>query len=341
MRYFTLDVLSTVAFGRPFGFLAADEDLWEYNKLSSKYLQILELRSNHPFFRWLFSLGLVQATMAPKETDETGMGPMLKFARQAVAERFGPYALVKRDMLGHFVAKGLSQLQCEAEANLQIIAGSDSTTTVLRSIIFHLTANPAVYAKLRTEIDDLGNRQGVSIGKVDYAKAQKLAYLNACIWEGLRLYPPLFGLKSKIAPRGGDTIKGIYYPEGVEVAICDDAICRNTKLFGQDACIFRPDRWLEVDASTHRAYYQAVDTVFGSGRFLCLGKHIAMMELHKAIFEARLPRLKQSRLANLLIQLIRHFDWMIVDPMRGIDTYAHAHGVHIQSGMNMLATARI
>ncbi|WPH01848.1 Hypothetical protein R9X50_00470200 [Acrodontium crateriforme] len=322
MRYFTLDVLSTVAFGRPFGFLAANKDLWEYNKLSTDFLQVLELRLNHPFFRWLFSLSFVQTILAPKESDETGMGPMVKFAREAVAERFGVHAHVEKDMLGHFVAKGLSQMQCEAEASLQILAGSDSTTTVLRSILFHLGASPGAYAKLRIEIED-ATATHMPTGVIAYAKAQKLPYLSACIWEGLRMYPPLFGLKSKIAPLGGDTIKGVYYPEGVEVAICDDAICRNKTLFGHDANIFRPERWLEADAPTYRSYYQTVDTVFGSGRYLCLGKHIAMMEIYKTIFE-----------------LVRHFDWMIVDPMKGIDKYGRAHGVHIQSGMNMVATVR-
>lgn len=155
------------------------------------------------------------------------------------------------------------------------------------------------------------------------------------------MYPPLFGLKSKIAPLGGDTIKGTYYPEGVEVAICDDAICRNKALFGQDADIFRPERWLEADTLTYRAYYQAVDTVFGSGRYLCLGKHIAMMELYKTIFEVNFTSTTYlRRRADGLKQLIKEFDWMIVDPLKGIDTYGYAHGIHIQSGMNMVATAR-
>jgi cytochrome P450 len=120
---------------------------------------------------------------------------------------------------------------------------------------------------------------------IKYSEAQKLPYLGACIWERLRLYPPLFSLKSKIAPSGGEAVKGTFFLEGTEVAICDDAICRRKDIFGEDANIFRPERWLEADAEKHRRYYQMVDTIFGSGRFLCLGKHIAMMELHKAIPE--------------------------------------------------------
>lgn len=284
-RFFTLDVLSTVAFGRPFGFMAANDDLWEYDKSTTQAMMLLEWVVNHPSFRWLFQSSLMQKLAAPKPSDAKGMGPVLGFARKAVAERFGTNAKVKKDMLGHFVSKGLSQLRCEVEANLQIVAGSDSTTTVLRSTLFLLAGTPVSYAKLRSEIDVATSDGSLSYPVATYTEAQKLPYLTACLWEGLRMYPPLFGLKAKLAPQGGETVKGIYYPEGSEVAICDDALCRNTEIFGADAHLFRPDRWINADAETRVKYRQTVDVVFGSGRFMCLGRHIAMMELHKAMVE--------------------------------------------------------
>lgn len=289
LRYFTLDVLSTVAFGRPFGFMAANADLWDYDKTTSQAMLILEWVVNHASFRWFFQSWLVQTLAAPKPTDARGMGPMLGFARAAVAERFGPDAIVKKDMLGHFVAKGLSQLRCEVEANLQIVGGSDSTTTVLRSTLFLLAGTPVSYSRLRAELDAATDDGRLSRPVASYPEVQKLPYLTACIWEGLRMYPPLFGLKAKSAPPGGDTFKGVYYPEGCEVAICDEALCRNTAIFGQDAQMFRPDRWIDADAETRVKYRQTVDAVFGTGRFMCLGRHIAMMELHKALAEVCAP----------------------------------------------------
>jgi cytochrome P450 len=99
------------------------------------------------------------------------------------------------------------------------------------------------------------------------------------------MFPPLFGHKAKLAPPGGDTIKGIFFPEGTEVAICDDAMMRRQDVFGPDSHLFRPDRWIEADAEKKVKYRQTVDSVFGTGRFQCLGRHIAMMELHKALAE--------------------------------------------------------
>ncbi|KAM0716514.1 hypothetical protein Q7P37_007959 [Cladosporium fusiforme] len=320
-RYFTLDVLSTVAFGRPFGFMAANADLWDYSKLTSGSMQILEMVANHSTVRWVFQSRLLQFLAAPRPSDAKGMGPVLGFARRAVAERFGPDAKVKNDMLGHFINRGLDQERCEVEANLQIVAGSDSTTTVLRSALWLLAGTPVAYTKVRQEIDTASDDGRLSHPVVTYREAQTLPYLTACLWEALRLFPPLFGLKTKLAPIGGDTVKGIYYPEGTEVGICDDAMCRSTAIFGDDAHLFRPDRWMQADPETRVKYQQTVNAVFGSGRFICLGRHIALMELHKA-----------------LVELIRNFDWQIADPFRGVNTISHA--VHLQTNMNMLAIPR-
>ncbi|KAK5116038.1 hypothetical protein LTR85_009320 [Meristemomyces frigidus] len=320
-RFFTLDVLSTIAFGRPFGFMAANEDLWDYDQTTSSFLQVLEWTAYHKSVRWLIHSPFMQKLAAPKVTDKRGMGPMLGFARQAVAERFGDKPVVKNDMLGHFVSKGLDQLQCEAEASLQIVAGSDSTTTVLRSTLFHLIATPVAYVKLSAEIDAAARDGSLSYPIVTYAETQKLPCLQAVIWEGLRMYPPLFGMKMKCAPPGGETIKGIYFPEGCELGICDDSMQKNKKVFGADANLFRPARWIEADAETIVKYRRVVDTGFSSGRFLCLGRHIAMMELHKA-----------------LVELIRNFDWAIANPTSGISTVSY--GVHIQRDMNVIASPK-
>lgn len=284
-RFFTLDVLSKIAFGEAFGFMAANKDLWDYNKESSNFILILALVLNHKLFRWIFFQPWFQAAAAPKDTDKVGMGPMLGFAKKHVAQRYGPDRKVKKDMLGHFVEKGLSQVQCEVEAELQIIAGSDSTTTSLRSTMYLIIANPIAYGKLRAEID--ANEGNMSYPVVKYSEAQKLPYLIACIWEGLRMFPPLFGMKGKNPPPGGETVKGVFYPEGIEISICDDAVCRNVEVFGEDVDVFRPERWIEADEETRKKYTRVVECIFGTGRFMCLGKHIAMMELHKTFVEVR------------------------------------------------------
>ena len=55
-RYFVVDTLSTVAFGRPFGFMAADEDKWDYCQTSDEFLVILGLTANHSSVRAVIRL---------------------------------------------------------------------------------------------------------------------------------------------------------------------------------------------------------------------------------------------------------------------------------------------
>ena len=288
-QFFTLDVLSQLAFGDKFGYMEADKDLYDYNKTAAQFMPILEWVLILPSFNWLLSSAPMQALAAPKGTDSIGQGKIIGIAQNAVAERYGPDAKVKRDMLGHFLSKGLTQEQAEVESHLQIMAGSDSTSSALRITFMLLLGNPMSYAKLLAEIESAVDAGRVSYPVITFAESQQMPYLQAVIWEGLRLWPPLFGLQAKLAPPEGDTVNGIFFPGGTEVAICDAAVGRKKAVFGPDADIFRPERWIEADTVTRDTYLRTAEIVFGAGRFVCLGKTIAMMELGKAIVEVSSP----------------------------------------------------
>ena len=51
--------------------------------------------------------------------------------------------------------------------------------------------------------------------------------------------------------------------------------------------MFRPERWLEIQESKYAEMARVVDLAFGSGRFKCLGRGVALMELNKIIVEVR------------------------------------------------------
>ncbi|KIW94721.1 uncharacterized protein Z519_04698 [Cladophialophora bantiana CBS 173.52] len=319
--FFTLDVLSQIAFGDAFGFITANEDLYNFNKIANQFFKVIELIVNHDTLRKLIQSRPMQKLLAPKGTDEFGQGRIIGIAQKAVAERYRPDAKIKRDMLGHFIAKGLCQTQAEAESHLQIIAGSDSTSSALRITMTMLVGNPVAYRKLVAEIDKAVADGKISYPIVKYSEAAKLEYLSACIWEGIRLFPPLFGLQTKLAPPEGETINGVFYPPGTQVAFCCEGVGRRTDIFGSDADLYRPDRWLHPDPEVRAKYLRTAELMFGSGRFACLGKNIAMMELYKAF-----------------VELLRNFDWALVNPIKGATSIAH--GIWVQEGMMMIAWPR-
>lgn len=77
-------------------------------------------------------------------------------------------------------------------------------------------------------------------------------------------------------------------PEGTEIHMNVIAMMMNTEIFGADAEVFRPERFLECDDKQRNYMLKTIDLSFGHGRWLCLGKPLAIIELNKIFVEVRL-----------------------------------------------------
>lgn len=75
-QFFTLDVISDLAFGQPFGFLEQDDDVFDFLKIGRAYFPVAIVLANIPslvpllhsrFFRFLL----------PKESDKLGFGAFI------------------------------------------------------------------------------------------------------------------------------------------------------------------------------------------------------------------------------------------------------------------------
>ena len=67
------------------------------------------------------------------------------------------------------------------------------------------------------------------------------------------------------------------------------AIHRSTTIFGPDADVYRPERWLDAPEAQLQRMERNNELVFGYGRFKCLGQVVASMELNKVFVEVRRP----------------------------------------------------
>lgn len=92
-------------------------------------------------------------------------------------------------------------------------------------------------------------------------------------------------------------------------------------LFGPDEYAFRPGRWIlqsdggdEPSAEKLKAMEQNNELIFGYGKYQCLGKTVAMIELNKVILE-----------------LFRRFDFSLMDPLSPWKT--RCFGIHLQTDM--------
>jgi len=134
-----------------------------------------------------------------------------------------------------------------------IFAGHDTTSTTLQWAFYELSRSPQVLYKLCAELDDvLGtDTDPKSISDMLLARGeealQRLTYLSAVIKEILRLYPPASTLRTsppgtnfKIRAEDGRE----WCIDGLAAYNCHFIIGRDPKVFGPDAEIFIPERWL-------------------------------------------------------------------------------------------------
>ena len=97
--------------------------------------------------------------------------------------------------------------------------------------------------------------------------------------------PPATGMLNKRTPPEGDTINGRFVPGGVDIGQCIWGVQRSKDVYGQDSMLFRPERWLEANGEQLENMEKSVGLVWGYGKYSCLGKNIAFLELNKAFFE--------------------------------------------------------
>ncbi|OAA35444.1 benzoate 4-monooxygenase cytochrome P450 [Metarhizium rileyi] len=280
IHYFALDVITELSFGETFGDLTTDSDVHGLIEDFETYMPYLIIST---VMSWMISvLGLpIFRPLLPSEHDVLGVGRLAGIAKRVAAERFGPEKKVQKDMVGSFVARGLTQEQTENEIAAQIIAGSDTTATGIRATFLHIITNPRVLGKLHTEIQE----SELSWPIATNAEIRQMPYLQAIIKEGLRMLPPVAGFMSKDVPPGGDCWNGVTFPPGTRIGLCMMGILRRRDIFGEDADGFRPERWLDATPEMETTW----SLVFGSGKWACLGKNIAQMELNKVLVEVGCP----------------------------------------------------
>jgi cytochrome P450 len=146
--------------------------------------------------------------------------------------------------------------------------------------MLYVITSPRILSILLDEIADFAPSSPITD-----AEARTMPYLQAIIKEGLRIWPPVTGLSSKEVPKGGDVINGVFIPGGTHIGCAFWGIFRSREIWGEDANEFRPERWLIDDKARLKEMEVVWEFIFGYGKWQCLGKNVAMIELDKIIVE--------------------------------------------------------
>ncbi|KAK8230114.1 cytochrome P450 [Phyllosticta paracitricarpa] len=320
--FFTLDVISTVAFGKQFGFMETNADPFGYIEHIQEAFPFMHILMLYPEINNILRIPFIQRLL-PDATSKSGMGRAMAFAQQVVSERFGSSPVVRKDMLGSFVSKGFSKTQLESETLIQITVGSDSTASGIRMTLYNIATNPSVLGKLRRELDAAVAAGRLARPVLSDAQARRLPYLQSCVREGLRVFPPIVAQLAKQAPPAGDVLPdGRFVPAGTHVGWNSWGLMHDTAIFGPDADVFRPERWLdEPDDAKLARMLDVQSLVFGYGRFGCLGRPLASLELEKTLAE-----------------LVLRFDWHVVRP--DVQPECLCFGFFLHNAMHFRITER-
>lgn len=222
-----------------------------------------------------------------------------------------------------------------------VIAGSDSVGSLMRTTMYSLLVYPHTFDKLYKEL------KGANVTRPypTWAEIRNLPYLDACVLEGIRMHPPFALPFERVVPKGGITIAGQHLPEGTGVGGNAYVVNRNKDWFGDDAEFWRPERWLEKDEAHKRKLEAGILTVstshgsqgpessldfswfsymtrlltvlpkFGGGRRICIGRYVGILEIKKILaflianYDVSLPQMLFSIRATLTSR--RYMSWIL------------------------------
>ncbi|KAI2465630.1 putative cytochrome P450 [Annulohypoxylon bovei var. microspora] len=288
--YMATDVIGELSFGSSFRMLETKEE--------TQYIRDLKLigfagglRATFPFltyiskFIWLpvISVGLqVRDHIRAYATESLGRHYKLV---EEQGDKAKPTLLSKLYRANENDEDTLPFHELREDAMSYIAAGSDTTTNTLTYLFWAVCRDPEIKEKLMTEIRTLPDN-------FEDPDVKKLTYLDLVIQETLRLYSAAPSGLPRVVPPGGATLGGYFIPGGYTVSAQAYSLHRNPAVF-PSPLKFDPSRWENPTKAMKDSFVP-----FGGGSRICLGLHLAKMELRLATarFFTRFPNAKVSQL---------------------------------------------
>ncbi|KAI0919820.1 hypothetical protein AcW1_003029 [Taiwanofungus camphoratus] len=161
-----------------------------------------------------------------------------------------------------------------------LLASRDTTSCLLTYITYFLAIHPNVAKKLRAEVLEHCSTDGPPTFEI----IKNMRYI---INETLRLFPPVptNGRESRphasVMPKSDGTFpepdEPMYMPPWTPVMYFPVLTQRNPALWGPDADVFDPERWLDDRLSTFTSN-PMIFSPFSAGPRICIGQNYALNE---------------------------------------------------------------
>ncbi|KAI0171502.1 averantin oxidoreductase [Pestalotiopsis sp. NC0098] len=268
-NFTTFDIIGDMAFGRPFGCLREGV----FHSWVSLITQTIKAGAFEQATRRMFQINSWPQRMLVKLIPSTLREKRYRRIEEGVTREHNDflYYILRQNEKG-----GVSQNEIILNSALFIVAGSETTASLLSGLLMHLLKTPHAYARLTTEI----RSNFADAASMSFLALQELPYMNACIDEALRIFPPIPTGLTRTVPAGGDTVAGEFIAGGTTVSVYSWAATHSPGNFSRPD-EFVPERWLpdEDGEGKYAEDNKEASQAFSLGPRGCIGKHLSYLEL--------------------------------------------------------------
>jgi cytochrome P450 len=233
---------------------------------------------------YLYSMRLFHALSRPGARHKHCLAGLHNFTRSVIAQRKAQRAASNSsestshggnflDILLQMQADGsvpITDAELQEEVDTFMFEGHDTTGVSLAWTVYCLGRNVDVQLQLQRELDDVMGQRCVP----EHDDLQRMPFLHACIYESLRLYPPVpMFSRTTTEPM---TVGGVTIPCGMDVSISPWLLHRDSTVWSRPD-EFLPERWLGEEGCGHKVHHFSY-MPFAQGPRNCIGRMFALNE---------------------------------------------------------------
>jgi len=275
LKRFTVDVIAGLAFGAEVNTVETGDDVIQEHM--EVVLSGVARRSFMPFPYWRYFK--LKADRELEHSSAEFRRAVNGFVAEARAEMDANPELRAHpaNLLHAMIAatdqpdSGLGDLDVIGNVTTMLLAGEDTTASVLGWLVWLLHTNPEAMRRVQAELDE----HVPDVEHMTLAQADALDYIDACAHEAMRLKPaapfiPLQAVK--------DTqVAGVALPADTLLwcVMRHDTMDEQYFPLAQQ---FDPGRWLEGGSGARGAHLP-----FGGGPRMCPGRYLSLLEIKVAI----------------------------------------------------------
>lgn len=242
------------------------EDMATLKHITNSNQEMLIREMRQPYLKWWFQLsGQISKHIGQANEARALLNKIIE-DREASSEE-------KDDLLDMLLSARyedgtpMSREQLIDEVLILFTAGYETTANALSFALYFLARHPAVQQKAYAEISET-----ITNDSFDMAGIAGLPYVQSCIEEAMRLYPPAYYI-DRIAIED-DQYNGQQISKGTMILMSIFELHRYTE-FWEQPDEFIPERFSDISKKGLSDYYYP----FGAGPRMCVGNNFAMYEM--------------------------------------------------------------